>query len=472
MVFADLFFVFLFFPLCLLVYFFVSSMKAKNIVLIVFSLIFYAWGSPIWILLLLFSAVFNWYMGLKVHWFRNRNMGKAAAALAILVNIGLLTAFHFTDSLASTINSLFGPSLPASGKIFPIGIGFFTLQAISYIVDCYQNQVRPQRHFYLFLLYVSLFPKVAAGPNILYHEIAGELTDRRSDPTDIYDGIVRFSVGLAKKVLLADHLWAIVQSFWGTDISRLSTCGTWYTLLVYALCIYFDFSGYSDMAIGIGRIFGFHFPENFDHPFLCRSITGFWQRWHISLGSFFRNCLSGDRVPEKWRNGPMILPVCLCMGLWHGASWNYLICGLYFGLFLLLEKMLGEDRLKKWPVWAAHIYSKLVILIGFGIFYFKSFQQLGCFFTNLSGAGIFTNGNAFADVMVWNSLKSSILLILTSLLFCAPVRAKITGRFLHRGTPVFQRTKVIQMICCIILLIICTILLTGKTGIPLLYWQY
>ena len=473
MLFADLFFIFFFLPLCLLAYFFFSGIRAKNIVLIVFSLIFYAWGEPIWVFLLFFSAAFNWYMGLKTARFRDRNLGKAIAALALVVNIGLLLGFKYTGFFVATINSVFGSSIPLPGIVLPIGISFYTLQAVSYIIDCYRGTIQPPRKFPLFLLYFSLFPKLIAGPVVSYGAILDELTRRKADASDIYDGIVRFVTGLTKKVLIADGLWGIVQTFWGTDITHLSTIGTWYTVIIYSMYIYFDFSGYCDMAIGIGRILGFHFPENFSHPFICRSITEFWQRWHITLGVFFRDYLLDIRIFRNRGKYAGFFLVWFCIGLWHGASWNFVLWGLYYGLFILFEQLLGKERMNKWPVWVSHIYSKLVILIGFGIFYFEDFGQMGRFFANLSGISMLTAGNALADILTWDSLISHIFLIITAVILCMPVREKVLRFFLSRkDLPTFRRVKIGQMLCCIILLVICAILLVDKTSQPFLYWRF
>ena len=472
MVFADLYFLFFFLPLCLLAYFFFSNILAKNIVLIVFSLIFYAWGEPLWVFLLLFSAAFNWYMGLKAGRFRERNLGKLIVALALVVDIGLLFTFKYTGFFVQTINSVFGSSIPIPNIVLPIGISFFTFQAISYVIDCYWDTVKPQRKFYLFLLYLSLFPQLIAGPIVRYSAIETELTDRHVTASDIYDGIVRLIVGLTKKVLIANSLWTIVQSFFGTDITHLSTAGTWYTVIIYSMYVYFDFSGYSDMAIGMGRIFGFHFRENFTHPFMCQTITEFWQRWHISLGSFFRDYLLYVPIFGKRRKYFGLFLVWFCTGLWHGASWNFVLWGLYYGLFILFEQQLGKKRIKKWPIWVKHIYSKLVILIGFGIFYFEDFGQLGHFFTNLFGISIFTEGNTLTDLITWGSLKNNLFLILAAVIFCTPVREKVTDYFLQKNLRSFRWTKVIQMICCMLLLAVCAILLVDKTNNPFLYWRF
>lgn len=291
MVFADLFFIYCFLPLCLLAYFLAPRLPAKNAVLIVFSLIFYAWGEPLWIILLVFSAFFNWLTGLLIERGRGGKAAKAAVALGVIVDIALLVVFKYSGFIVENINALTGAALPVPQIRMPIGISFFTFQAISYILDCYWESVKVQKRFSRFLLYLSLFPQLIAGPIVRYSVVEDEIEKRSTSATDLCEGALRVIVGLAKKVILANNLWAIVDVFFGKDITGLSVLGTWYTVIVYSLYVYFDFSGYSDIAIGLGRMFGFHFDENFRHPFACKTIAEFWQRWHISLGSFFRDYL-------------------------------------------------------------------------------------------------------------------------------------------------------------------------------------
>ena len=473
MVFADLFFLFFFLPICLTAYFLCKTIRKKNIVLIVFSLIFYAWGEPLWVILLVFSAAFNWFMGLNAGRYREKTLGKLIVALALVVDIGLLFTFKYTGFFITTINSVFGTTIAVPAITLPIGISFFTFQAISYVIDCYWETVEPQKKFHLFLLYLSLFPQLIAGPIVRYSVIEHEIDNRHVSAVDLYDGIIRLVVGLTKKVLIANNLWTIVTSFYGNDISNLSTLGTWYTLMMYTMYVYFDFSGYSDMAIGMGRIFGFHFDENFLHPFMCQTITEFWQRWHISLGSFFRDYLLYVPIFGKRRKYFGLFLVWFCTGMWHGASWNFILWGLYYGLFILFEQKLGKKKLKSWPLWVKHVYSKLVILIGFGIFYFEDFGQLGLFFTNITGVSMIARHTSFADIATWTSLVNNIFLIIAAVILCFPVRALITDHFMKtRSRKVFVRTKVIQMMCAIVLFVICAVLLVDSTNNPFLYWRF
>ena len=473
MVFSDLFFLFFFLPLCLIFYYFAKTIRAKNIVLIVFSLIFYGWGEPLWVLLLLFSAAFNWFIGLQLGRFREQTAGKLILALALVVNIGLLFTFKYTGFFVQTINGLFGTSIPVPAIVMPIGISFFTFQALSYVIDCFWDTVKPQKKFRHFLLYLSLFPQLIAGPIVRYSLIQEEISRRRVTPVDMYEGIVRLVIGLTKKVLIANNLWTIVTGFFGTDISSLSMMGTWYTAIVYTMYVYFDFSGYSDMAIGMGRLFGFHFDENFRHPFMCQTIAEFWQRWHISLGSFFRDYLLYVPIFGKRRKYLGLFLVWFCTGLWHGASWNFIIWGLYYGFFIFLEQQLIKKKIKKWPIWWKHIYSKLIIVIGFGIFYFEDMGQLGQFFLNIFGINMIAGRSSFTDIMTRTSLVNNIFLIVAAMLLCAPVREKITGYFMKTRNPsALTLAKTAGMVGCMALLAVCAILLVDSTNNPFLYWRF
>lgn len=473
MVFADLFFIYCFLPLCLICYLLARSIPAKNGVLIVFSLIFYAWGEPLWILLLLFSSLLNWAAGLVIERARGTSGAKAAVAAAIVVDIGLLVVFKYSGFLVENLNALTHLALPVPQIRMPIGISFFTFQAISYVLDCYWETVEVQRRWPRFLLYLALFPQLIAGPIVRYSAVEKEIGDRKITLTDLSEGALRVIVGLSKKVILANNLWAIVDTFFGKDITGLSVLGTWYTVLVYSLYVYFDFSGYSDIAIGLGRMFGFHFDENFRHPFACKTIAEFWQRWHISLGSFFRDYLLYVPIFGKNRKYLSLFLVWFCTGVWHGAAWNYILWGLYFGCFIFFEQKLGKKRIKRWPLWWKHIYSKLVILIGFGIFYFEDLGQLGQFFLNISGAAMLTNGAAFFDQVTWSSLLNHLFLILGSIVFSLPVLPKIKQFFLENGSSgLYIAGRVGSTALCLGLLAVVSILLVDTTNNVFLYWRF
>ncbi|HHZ05560.1 MAG TPA: MBOAT family protein [Clostridiales bacterium] len=472
MVFSDLFFLYVFLPLCLIAYFVTKKSKNRNIVLIVFSLIFYAWGEPLCIFILLFSTIVNYFIGLLIEKHYERTGAKLAVALALIFNLGMLIVFKYSDFIVGNINYFTGASIPLPNIALPIGISFYTFQIISYIMDCYWGTVKVQHAYPKFLMYVSLFPQLVAGPIVRYSVIEDEIDNRKITATDIKEGAFRLMVGLAKKVILANNLYAIVNTFFiGNDISNLSVGGTWYTVIVYSMYVYFDFSGYSDMAIGMGRIFGFHFDENFRHPFISKNISEFWQRWHISLGSFFRDYLLYVPILGRPRKYLGLFLVWFCTGMWHGASWNYIIWGLYFGAFIFLELKLGKKRMKKWPVWASHLYSKAVIIIGFGIFCFEDFGQLGQFFLNISGISMITNGSAMFDTITWTSFLNNFFLFAASVMCCLPVLPKLKD-FFNSTNKRFATGQILSTVSCCGLLVICTILLVNATNNPFLYFRF
>jgi len=473
MVFSSLFFVYFFLAITLAAYFICKTTKSKNIVLVIASLVFYAWGEPIWVGLLIFSAFLNWKSALLIQKFKNTKAATVTAGLAITIDLAFLIVFKYSGFIVENINALLHTSIPVPQITMPIGISFFTFQAISYILDVLWETVPAQKKYGRFLLYLSLFPQLIAGPIVRYSVIEKEITDRRSTPVDISEGAMRAIIGISKKVIIANNLYVIVEQFFGTDISNLSFLGTWYGVIVYSLYVYFDFSGYSDIAIGLGRMFGFHFNENFKYPFICKTISEFWQRWHISLSSFFRDYLFYAPIfgrPRKYFN---LFLVWFCTGMWHGASWNFIFWGLYFGIFIFIETLIGKKRMKKWNKVLTHIYSKFIIVIGFGIFYFTDLSQLGKFFTNISGVSMITNGNAFGDLMTWNSLLNNIFLIAFAIIVSMPVLDKIKYFFFKWGNnTVYAVGKIGATLICCSLLIICSILMVDNTNNPFLYFRF
>ena len=473
MVFSSLFFVYFFLAACFLCYYLCRSIKAKNIVLVIFSLIFYAWGEPVWVSMLLFSAFINWGASMLIGKFRGKKAGGFFAGAAIVIDLALLIVFKYSGFIVENINALLHTSVPVPQIVMPIGISFFTFQAISYIMDCLWETVAPQKKFGKFLLYLSLFPQLVAGPIVRYSVIEKEIENRKATPVDISEGAMRAIIGLSKKVIIANNLYAVVEQFFGSDISGLSFLGTWYGVILYSLYVYFDFSGYSDIAIGLGRMFGFHFNENFNYPFICKTISEFWQRWHISLSSFFRDYLFYAPIfgrPRKYFN---LFLVWFCTGLWHGASWNFIFWGLYFGIFIFIETLIGKKRLKKWNKIWTHIYSKLIIIIGFGIFYFTDLSQLGQFFVNISGAGMILNGQSFGDVVTYNSLMNNLFLIIFAIVVSMPILPKIKYVFNEWGNnKLLAFGKVGGSLVCCALLVICSILMVDNTNNPFLYFRF
>ncbi len=462
-----------FLALVFLAYYLIKPLEQKNIVLIAASLFFYAWGEPVWVLMLVFSAWFNWQMALLIEKHRTDKSGKALVGLSLAVDLGLLIVFKYSGFLVENVNGLLRLSIPVPQITMPIGISFFTFQAISYIMDTYWETVQAQPRFRNFLLYLSLFPQLVAGPIVRYSVIEKEILTRTITPADVSEGAARAILGVSKKVILANNLYAIVEQFFGQDISGLSVMGTWYTVIVYSLYVYFDFSGYSDIAIGLGRMFGFHFDENFNYPFICKTISEFWQRWHISLSSFFRDYLFYVPIFGKQRKYLNLFLVWFCTGMWHGASWNFIFWGLYFGIFIFIETKIGKKRMKKWNKFLTHLYSKAIIIVGFGIFYFTDLSQLGQFFLNITGISMLTSGASFTDILTWHSLLNNLFLILFAIAVSMPLLPKVKYFFNEWGNnTVFTVGKIGGAIGCCILLIISSILLVNSTTNPFLYFRF
>lgn len=468
MVFSSLFFLYFFFPLCIIAYAATKKLEYRNVVLIVFSLIFYAWGEPICVFLLIISSIINFYLALVMERCKGKFGAKVSVTIAIIFDILMLVIFKYSGFIVENLNAVLSLNLPVPNIKLPIGISFYTFQIISYMVDCYWEKVDVQKNFPKFLMYVSLFPQLVAGPIVRYSTIEAEINNRKTTLDDLSAGISRFSIGLAKKVILANNLSTIVDAFFGSNVSNLSVAGTWYAVILYALQIYFDFSGYSDMAIGLGRIFGFHFDENFKYPFICKDVSEFWQRWHISLGSFFRDYLLYIPIFGKRRKIGGLFLVWFCTGLWHGASWNYIIWGLYFGIFIFIEQQLiGKKKMKKIPIVIKHIYNKIVIIIGFGIFYFEDFSKLGAFFKNLIGL----NSNKFIDESVKLSFTNNLYLIIIALICCFPLASVIT-KMAKKHDIILYTVSASKIIINVTLLIISSILLVDATNNPFLYFRF
>lgn len=473
MVFADLFFLYFFLPICLACYFITRKTAIRNAVLIVFSLIFYAWGEPVWVILLPISAAVDYFNGLIIAKHPESTQAKLAVAWSLIFNLGLLIGFKYTGFIVENINTFTGLGLKVPQIRLPIGISFYTFQTISYTIDCYWGKVKPQRNFGKFLMYVSLFPQLVAGPIVRYSVIGDEIDSRRTTVKDFSDGFSRIILGLSKKVIIANNLSTIVTSLFGdaengyANLSSVSAVGTWYGAILVGLWYYFDFSGYSDIAIGLGRIFGFHFDENFKYPFICRSISEFWQRWHISLSTFFRDYVLYIPIFGKRRKYGGLFLVWFLTGLWHGASWNFVIWGLYYGVFICIEMLIGKKRMKKMPSAAAHIYTKLVIFIGFGIFYFESFGALGTFFKSLVGL----NGNKIFDSYTLRLFMGNLWLFMAAILFSVPIVPKLREKaFKSAGSAYIIQSA--GIICNAVLLIVCSLLLVNTTNNPFLYYRF
>lgn len=390
MVFSSLLFIFLFLPAVLTLYF-SSPVRFKNLILFLMSLIFYAWGEPIYIVIMLFSTIMDYSFGLLLSWSKLNSTGRKWIVLcSIITNLMLLSFFKYADFLIQNVNSLLGLHIPLTELPLPIGISFYTFQSMSYIIEVYRGTTKAQRNWIDFGTYVALFPQLVAGPIVQYNTIAEQLNKRSVTNEMFAEGIRRFIIGLAKKVLLANNIGVLWQTISSSSLDTLPTLTAWLGIIAFAFQIYFDFSGYSDMAIGLGLMFGFRFNENFNHPYIAQSITDFWRRWHISLSSWFRDYvyipLGGNRrgLGKQLRN---ILIVWLLTGIWHGASWNFLFWGLYFGIILIIEKWWGLKLLHQLPRWVRHLYALTLILIGWVLFAFEQLPMILRYLQVMIGIG-------------------------------------------------------------------------------------
>ena len=483
MVFSDLFFLFVFIPafaICYLVGAWIDKLQCrksetkhiprfKNFVLVLFSLLFYAWGEPVYVFLMLLCVLLNYLSGLLV----NNHQGtsrKCFLAMGVAINLLILGTFKYLSFFICQLN-LFGFNISDPRISLPIGISFYIFQSISYLVDVYRKESPVQHRFIDLLLYISMFPQLIAGPIVRYGTVAHEINDRHVSSRDFADGAYRFFIGLGKKVILANQLSEISDLLLVKGFNDMTTTGAWIGIIAFTLQIYFDFSGYSDMAIGIGRCLGFHFNENFNHPYCCKSITDFWRRWHMSLGSFFRDYvyipLGGNRSHQVLN----IFVVWFLTGMWHGASWNFIIWGLYFGFIVMIEKytiLRIHNRLLS-PLF--HLYSLVIVVIGWGIFYFDDLGQMKTFFHAFWG-----HAEVFHDFISTSALTDNCWLWVISVLLCLPIRTglgQLCARCLPQGT--FLNNFVAfstRTIISVVILGLSVALLVGATNNAFIYTRF
>ena len=480
MVFSDLFFLFVFIPAFALCYFIANivdskilstltrrSCLSKNIIIVLFSLIFYGWGEPIYVFLMIFCVLINYITGLNIDRYQGEQR-KKALIVGLICNIAILGVFKYAGFFAQILCDI-GIPVSKPNISLPIGISFYTFQSISYLIDVYRNESPAQKHFGNLLLYISMFPQLVAGPIVRYDTIAREISDRKVSLTDFSEGVYRFLIGLGKKVIIANQFSEVADQLLLNGINDLSTAGAWIGILAFTFQIYFDFSGYSDMAIGMGRCMGFHFNENFNHPYCCNSITDFWRRWHMSLGSFFRDYvyipLGGNRNHQALN----ILVVWFLTGMWHGASWNFILWGLYFGLIVMLEKYTLLKVINKVPKALLHIYSLVLVVIGWGIFYFDDFGRLSTFFNSLFGDAV----KQSADIIEACAFTDNFWLWVAAIIFSMPVRKYaseyISFRMEAKAGKVILTSRIIISVS---ILILSVALLVGATNNAFIYTRF
>lgn len=464
MVFSSLTFLFAYLPIVLAVYYLVP-MRWRNLVLLLVSLFFYGWGEPVYILVMIFSILMNWIFGNFISRYRDSDRKKAKHFLVgcIVVNLALLGFFKYWDFFASNLNHL-GLSLPILRLSLPIGISFYTFQTMSYPIDLYRKQTDPQKSLVSFGAYVCMFPQLIAGPIVRYVDVAKQLDHRTLSRQSFYDGTRRFIVGLCKKVLLANNAGQVFETISQLPVSERSVLTAWLGIIFYAFQIYFDFSGYSDMAIGLGKMLGFDFPENFNYPYISDSITEFWRRWHMTLSFWFRDYvyipLGGNRHGLK-RQLINIMIVWLLTGFWHGASWNFVLWGVYYGVILIMEKLFLLKWLKKSPGWVRHVYTIFVFLIGWVLFAFTDLNAIGGYLSSL----FFASG-VLADGRAWFYLRDNMVLLIVSAIACTPI-AKTGWNILNT-----EKGEVLVPVLTVAGLAVCTAFIVDASYNPFLYFRF
>ena len=464
MVFSSIEFLYAFLPVTLLCYL-IAPRKAKNPVLFFFSLLFYWWGEPKYAVLMLFTITFCYAAGRLIENKNGTRAGKLLLSVSVAVPLGLLAIFKYADFFIGSVNSLVGADIPLLKLALPIGISFYTFQALSYVVDVYRGDTPAQKSWINLATYVVLFPQLIAGPIVRYTTVAEDLDTRKHSLENIAVGIRRFAVGLGKKVLIANLLGSLCSAY--RESADPSVLFSWMYAISFSLQIYFDFSAYSDMAIGIGKILGFRFLENFNYPYISKSITDFWRRWHISLSTWFRDYLYiplGGNRRGMGRQVLNLLVVWALTGLWHGASYNFLLWGLYFFLLLVIEKFVLLKVLKKAPSFVGHIYALFFIMMGWAIFTFgeNDISQLWSFMR-----GLFTAPDGLFTEVGGSTLLSYLPLVVIGCVFSTPVL-----RIFHRK---FQDRKfypVVLCACCVLAMVLCTASLVNDSYNPFIYFRF
>lgn len=470
MLFSSITFLFIFLPLTLLLYYLVPF-RMKNYVMLAASLIFYAWGEPVYIILMILSIILNYFCGQDIYEKRdNARAMKMSLMFGVVMNLLILGFFKYYGLLMDTINAILPINIPYRVLALPIGISFYTFQAMSYLIDVYRKEVKPQENILYFALYISMFPQLIAGPIVRYIDIEEQLKERSINTTKFGEGAMYFIRGLAKKVVLANTFGSVYEQVAAMQMGSFSTLTAWVGAIAYAFQIYFDFGGYSDMAIGLGKMFGFEFLPNFNYPYIAKSITDFWRRWHISLSTWFREYvyipLGGNRCTPS-RHILNLLIVWMLTGLWHGAQWNFMFWGLYYGVILILEKYLWGSKIEKLPSAVQHIYAFVLVLFGWVFFFSPTLGYAGQYLKVMFGIGakgIFDKQGFFMIFTNW-------LLIVIAVLASAPRGYKL----LKKITGCWQSEEVRAIVTCavyIAMFLLCIAFLVTETYNPFLYFRF
>lgn len=470
MLFSSLTFLFGFLPILLILYFILKKRKYKNIVLLIFSLIFYAWGEPKYIFLMLLTILIVYIFGILIDKFDKENkkiLKKISLIICIILVLGSLIFFKYSNFLIENVNLAFKAKIKPLNIVMPIGISFYTFQILSYIIDLYNKKIKLQKNYFSLALYVSLFPQLIAGPIVRYETVEEEIDNRKETKEDVISGTKRFIIGLSKKVIIANQMALLADLIFNKHNGAYGTTIIWLGTFAYTLQIYFDFSGYSDMAIGLGKIFGFHFLENFDYPYISKSVTEFWRRWHISLSTWFRDYvyipLGGNRVNKfKWiRN---IILVWLLTGLWHGAAWNFIIWGIYYGLLLLFEKLFFDRILKKLPTIINWLYTFIIVMIGWMIFRSNSLNELLLFIKTM----FVYKQTDWLTILADNlSTFNALMFVLPEFILSFPILKKIKEKY--SGKTIYI---ILTNILLLMLFIMCIVYLTSSSYNPFIYFRF
>ncbi|MFL5730831.1 MAG: MBOAT family O-acyltransferase [Cytophagaceae bacterium] len=434
-----------------------------------FSLFFYAWGEPVWVVLLLLSALVDYLNAHLIEKNRGKSLAVFGLVLSVIVNIGLLVVFKYSAFIIENINSLLSTSFYVPDFALPIGISFYSFQTLSYVIDVYRGDVKAQSSYMRFLMYVSLYHQLVAGPIVRYAHVEHEINNRKFHIRDISSGITRFCCGLFKKVFIANIAGEYVVRYMNGNIADLTIAESWFGALMFAIQIYFDFSAYSDMAIGLGKMFGFHYHENFRYPYISSSATEFWRRWHISLGTFFRDYLYiplGGNKKYAYRN---LLIVWFLTGLWHGASWNFIIWGLYFGFLIFIERIFLMKLVRKIPVFG-NLYLLFAALIGWVIFYFEDMSRMVAYFKVMFGR----TASPLWTFELGLVLRENIFWLAAALLFCTPVYF-IVDKWIKRKVIASNTAAffiVLTIVMNFVFLFFSTAMLVGRSYNPFIYFRF
>lgn len=468
MVFSSMTFLCVFLPVVFLLYSVLPSIPVKNGLLIIASLLFYAYGEPKYVLLMIFSIVMNYLFGRLLD-SENERLRRMIVGLAVCVNLALLFVFKYLDMVLKTVNQISHSSIPMANLALPIGISFFTFQALSYVIDVYRRDVEAEKNLFHVMLYISFFPQLIAGPIVKYHDIQEQIRSRKTDSGEIAAGMRRFILGLAKKVLISNVMAVTADALFAALMGEMNILSAWTAAIAYLFQIYFDFSGYSDMAIGMGRIFGFTFQENFRYPYISQSIQEFWRRWHISLSTWFKEYLYiplGGNRKGKVRTCVNKLIVFFSTGLWHGADWTFVIWGLWHGMFMLLEEVIP---VKKLPRLLRHVYTLLVVTVGFVMFRADTFAQ-----------GIQMTGKMFAgwsfqasqmNLVLQQMTPLFILTVIIAVIACMPV-LKWVREWGETIQPCRKVMEPLGYLMSLFLLVLCILSLSSGTYNPFIYFRF